>query len=112
MGSLGYAKCYWCKTEGWNYYIPDGLGEPLCEKCLWEECVSGDNALPTIYEDSEENSTDQETERLAPELKPDGPRKSGADMKRGADGNVPHVKHGAKKMPSVKRGTKKTQRNV
>lgn len=37
MGSLGYAKCHWCKTEGWNFYIPDGVGGPLCGKCLLEE---------------------------------------------------------------------------
>ena len=37
MGSLGYAKCHWCKTEGWNFYIPDDVGGPLCGKCLLEE---------------------------------------------------------------------------
>ena len=48
MGSLGYAKCHWCKTEGWNFYIPDNVGGPLCGKCL-----RGDD--PT---DQKENPTD------------------------------------------------------
>ena len=48
MGSLGYAKCHWCKTEGWNFYIPDNIGGPLCGKCL-----RGDD--PT---DQKENPTD------------------------------------------------------
>ena len=62
MGSLlGYAKCHWCKTEGWNFYIPDGVGGPLYEKCLWD-----DNCW-----EFEENSTARESEELAPEL-PDG----------------------------------------
>ena len=61
MGSLGYAKCHWCKSEGWNFCIPDGVGGPLCEKCLWD-----DN-----YWEFEEKSTAQESEELAPEL-PDG----------------------------------------
>ena len=61
MGSLGYAKCHWCTTGGWKFYIPDGVGGPLCEKCLWD-----DN-----YWEFEENSTAQESEEPAPEL-PDG----------------------------------------
>ena len=76
MGSLGYAKCHWCKTEGWNFYIPDGVGGPLCEKCLWD-----DN-----YWEFEENSSDQESEELAPELEPEL-EPDGTDVNM-PDGNV------------------------
>jgi len=34
MGSLGWATCHWCTIEGWNFYIPDGVDAPLCDKCL------------------------------------------------------------------------------
>ena len=37
MGSQGYAECHWCKKVGWDYYIPDGVGGPLCTKCLCED---------------------------------------------------------------------------
>ena len=39
MESLGYAKCHWCKTEGWNFDVPDGVGGPLCEKCVWPGAI-------------------------------------------------------------------------
>ena len=34
MGSLGWAKCYWCGKWEYNMYIPDGVDNPLCEYCL------------------------------------------------------------------------------
>jgi hypothetical protein len=34
MGSLGWARCYWCWRWELNMYIPDGLDRPLCDPCL------------------------------------------------------------------------------
>ena len=42
MGSLGLEKCHWCQKEGFNYYIPDGVDEPLCEQCLWDQYYTAD----------------------------------------------------------------------
>ena len=47
MGSRGYAKCHWCKTEGWNFHIPDGVDEPLCGKCLCGDDSSDQEENPT-----------------------------------------------------------------
>ena len=48
MGSLGYVECHWCKKVCWNYYIPDGVGGPLCEKCLWEEVGGEDDPFERL----------------------------------------------------------------
>ena len=43
MGSLGWARCYWCWRWEWNPYIPDFIpgpepdgdhGGPLCDACM------------------------------------------------------------------------------
>ena len=34
MGSLGWARCYWCWNWEYNMYIPDGINRPLCGDCI------------------------------------------------------------------------------
>ena len=34
MGSMGWAKCYWCEYWNYNPYIIDGVGEPFCDWCF------------------------------------------------------------------------------
>ena len=38
MGSLGWARCYWCGEWEEGMYIMDGVDHPLCELCSdrWE----------------------------------------------------------------------------
>ena len=38
MGSLGWARCYWCWWWEYGMYIPDGVNHQLCGDCmdLWE----------------------------------------------------------------------------
>ena len=38
MGSLGWARCYWCGEWEEGMYIIDGVDHPLCELCSdrWE----------------------------------------------------------------------------
>ena len=42
MGSLGWARCYWCHDLEYNMYYPTCYGGPLCDRCLiWatsEDC--------------------------------------------------------------------------
>ena len=37
MGSLGWEQCTFCPRWGDGYYIPDGIGGPLCPECLDNE---------------------------------------------------------------------------
>ena len=34
MGSMGWARCYWCEYWVENPYIIDWIGEPLCDWCF------------------------------------------------------------------------------
>ena len=31
---LGWEQCYWCWRWEWNMYIPYGVNQPLCNRCL------------------------------------------------------------------------------
>ena len=33
MGSMGWARCFWCPRWVYNPYILDWIGEVLCERC-------------------------------------------------------------------------------
>ena len=77
MGSLGYAECHWCKKGGWNYYIPDGVNEPLCEKCLWSDWVIPQEDLPQKLEPEAEPEIAPPVKKRRPDTKtPDVPAAS------------------------------------
>ena len=56
MGSLGWARCYWCWRWQYNMYIPDWTGYPLCGRCM-------DLEEPPLYP-NERQRAENKTSRL------------------------------------------------